>query len=116
MTYAKITTMLAATLAGLLMMFQAMALPPIVERAKDNCVIGEQADGYLGFVPGKDTSTELQRQVRSINQQRKSAYASLARKNNVSVEVTAALTAEKLIRSARPGECVRGTDGKWVKK
>lgn len=116
MTNSKIITVIAAFLAGVVMMAHALALPAIVERAKDTCVVGEQADGYLGFVPGKDASTELEREVRRINQQRKSVYADLARKNNVSVEVTAALTAEKLISNAQPGECVRGTDGEWVKK
>ncbi|MEL6111668.1 MAG: YdbL family protein [Pseudomonadota bacterium] len=116
MIIARLMTSFAVLLAGFSLVMSADALPAAVAQAKANCVVGEKADGYLGFVPGKTASTELRRQVRGINQQRKSAYASLARKNGVSVEVTAALTAEKLIRAARPGECVRGTDGRWVKK
>ncbi|MEL6508138.1 MAG: YdbL family protein [Pseudomonadota bacterium] len=107
---------LAALVMSVTLLTPAQALPRAVAQAKANCIVGEKADGYLGFVPGKTAGTDLRRQVRGINQQRKSAYASLARKNGVSVEVTASLTAEKLIRAARPGECVRGTDGRWVKK
>ena len=90
------------------------AASAIVEQAKSECIVGEQADGYLGFVPGANVSSALRREVRDINQQRKSAYANLARKNGVSVEVTAALTAEKLIDQARSGQCVRNQNGRWV--
>jgi len=105
-------SLLVATLISI----PAEALPVIVEQAKDNCVVGEQADGYLGFVPDKTVSTELRREVRQINQQRKAVYVNIARENGTTVEVTAALTAEKLIRRAGRGECVRGTDGRWVQK
>ncbi len=103
-------------LVAVLISSQAEAFPRLVQQAKDNCVVGEQADGYLGFVPNKSVSTELRREVRQINQQRKGVYVNLARENGTTVEVTAALTAEKLIRRAGRGECVRGTDGRWAQK
>lgn len=90
------------------------AASAIVEQAKNECVVGEQADGYLGFVPGAAVSSALSREVRDINQQRKTAYARLARQNGVSIEVTAALTAEKLIGQARSGQCVRDQNGAWI--
>ncbi len=110
---------LSAAIAGILALALVMTSPvtaasAIVEQAKSECIVGEQADGYLGFVPGATVSSALRREVRDINQQRKSAYANLARKNGVSVEVTAALTAEKLIRQARSGQCVRDQSGSWV--
>lgn len=86
----------------------------IVEQAKDQCVVGEQADGYLGFVPGKNADEALRREVRDINQQRKAYYADLARRNGVPIEVTATLTAEKLIGQARSGQCVRDQNGEWI--
>ena len=92
----------------------ASAASAIVEEAKDQCIVGEQADGYLGFVPGGDASAALRREVRDINQQRKSYYADLARRNGVSTEVTAALAAEKLIAKARSGQCIRDESGRWV--
>ncbi len=111
---------IGAVAVGLLAMALVVTTTPvtaasaIVEQAKSECIVGEQADGYLGFVPGANASSALRREVRDINQQRKSAYANLARKNGVSVEVTAALTAEKLIRQARSGHCVRNQNGNWV--
>ena len=92
----------------------ALSASAIVEAAKDACVVGEQADGYLGFVPGGNANAELRREVRDINQQRKSYYADIAKRNGVSVEVTATLAAEKLINQARSGECVRDQSGQWI--
>lgn len=92
----------------------ATAASAIVENAKDQCIVGEQADGYLGFVPGADVSDALRREVRDINQQRKSYYADLASRNGVSTDVTAALAAEKLIDKATSGQCVRDQNGRWV--
>jgi hypothetical protein len=37
-------------------------------------LIGEQADGYLGFVPGADISAELRGRVNQNNMQRRAAY------------------------------------------
>ncbi len=92
----------------------AAAASAIVEQAKDQCIVGEQADGYLGVVDGKTASDAVRREIRDINQQRKSYYADIAKRNGVSVDVTATLTAEKLIGQAQPGECVRDQQGRWV--
>ncbi len=92
----------------------AVAQNPTIETAKAQCLIGEQIDGYLGVVSGKKPTTEQLREMRSINQKRKIIYADLAKKNGVTVQVTAQLTAEKLIAKADPGECVQMADGKWA--
>jgi len=92
------------------------AAPAIVEEAKAQCIVGEQMNGYLGVVPGKTVSVELQREIRRINQQRKILYTKLAEENGVTVKDIEALTAQKLISRAQPGECVRGSDNEWVKK
>ena len=93
----------------------AVAASAIIEEAKDQCIVGEQADGYLGIVSGASASDAVRREVRDINQQRKSYYADIARRNGVSIEVTATLTAQKLIDQARSGQCVRDQNGRWVK-
>ena len=90
------------------------AANPVIDQAKAQCVVGEQADGYLGVVAGASASDAVRREIRDVNQQRKAAYANLAQRNGVSVEVTAALTAEKLIAQARPGHCVRDAQGAWT--
>ncbi|WP_425407963.1 YdbL family protein [Hyphococcus sp.] len=91
----------------------ASAASAAVERAKDQCVVGEQADGYIGVVSGKSADNALRREIADINQQRKSVYADLARRNGVTIEVTAALTAEKLMNQATSGQCIRDQSGTW---
>ena len=93
----------------------AQAASAAIEKAKSQCVVGEQSDGYLGIVAGAAANDALRREVRDNNQQRKAYYAEIARRNGVSVDVTASLTAEKLIRQARPGQCVRKQNGEWVR-
>ncbi len=106
----------AITLAAGLTATTAVAASDLIEQAKSQCIVGEQADGYLGVVSGASASSEVRREVRDINQRRKSYYADIARRNGVSVEVTAVLTAEKLISQARSGHCVRDQSGTWIKK
>lgn len=91
----------------------ANAASPIVERAKDECVVGEQADGYLGVVTGAQASSELRREIADINQQRKAVYADIAKRNGVTIDVAAALTAEKLMNQASRGQCIRDQSGNW---
>jgi len=108
---ASIATLAAATFAT-----AADAASAAIEAAKDNCIVGEQSDGYLGIVDDAAASEGIRREVRSINQQRKSAFASLAAKNGVTIEDTAALTGKKLVENAGSGECVQLPDGSWAKQ
>lgn len=98
-----------------LLIASANAASDAVEDAKDRCIVGEQADGYLGVVDESAVDAGLRRELRDINQQRKAFYADLAARNGVSLDVTAALTAEKLMNEAGAGECVRDQDGAWIK-
>ena len=107
---------LAAAVSSLAVIsVSASAASATIEDAKARCIVGEQADGYLGIVDDNAADTALRREVRDINQQRKALYADLAAQNGVSIEVTAALTAEKLINEAGGGECVRDGNGEWIK-
>ncbi len=92
----------------------AFAASSVIDAAKAECVVGEQIDGYLGVIDEGAADEHLRREVRSINQQRKAFYADLAARNNVTLDVTAALTAEKLINQAASGHCVQDESGSWV--
>ena len=109
-TAATIAAAVAATIAG------AHAAPPIVEDAKAKCIVGEQADGYLGVVDPVAASDAVKREVRNINQQRKAHFAELAAKNGITIEDAAALTGKRLVEGATSGQCVRMPDGAWAKQ
>ncbi|GAB4530541.1 MAG: YdbL family protein [Amphiplicatus sp.] len=109
-------TFLSLVAAALAFIASAAAANPIIEQAKADCVIGEQADGYLGVVDSGAASEAVRREMRSINQQRRAAYERLAERNGVTVEVTAKLAAQQLIDRAPSGHCVRDDSGAWIRK
>ncbi len=94
----------------------ALAASAIIDAAKAKCVVGEQTDGYLGVIDSAKADEALKREVRSINQQRKAAYAELAARNGVTIEQAAQVTAERLLNSAPTGHCIQSPDGGWTKK
>ena len=107
--------------AAIAVLFAAIASPAfaataIVEQAKAQCIVGEQADGYLGIIDASKASEQVKREVRAINQQRKAYYSKLAQRNGVTIEAAAALTAKTLIDDAKPGQCVRDSTGVWKQK
>lgn len=102
--------------AAALMMGAAHALSPAMDAAKASCVIGEQADGYLGVVDPAKASPELRRELREVNLQRKEAYERLAAQNGVTTEVAAQVTAERLLNGAPSGQCIRDQNGQWIRK
>ena len=110
------SVVVASLIAGAsLTTLNAAAANPVIDTAKSQCIVGEQANGFLGIVDQSRASDAVRREVRDINQQRKSAYANFASRNGVTTDVAAALTAEKLITQARQrGHCYRDQNGRWV--
>lgn len=103
--------LVAATFGG-----AALAQRALIDQAKAECVIGEQADGYLGIVDASKADAALRREVDSINMQRKAAYGRLAERNGVTIDAAAKLTAEKLMNQAPSGHCIRDESGSWLRK
>lgn len=112
----SVVAAVAAVAVSAAIFSNAGAASPLIENAKSNCIVGEQSDGYLGIVDQATASEEIKREVRSINQQRKSAFASLASRNGVTIEDTAALTGKQLVENADSGQCVRMPDGSWARQ
>ena len=111
-------TILMLTAATVLAMAgaAAAAASPAIEQAKAECIVGEQADGYLGIIDASRVDDALKREVRANNQQRKAIYADFAAKNGLTVETAAAIFAEQQVNGAPAGQCVRDQSGAWMKK
>ncbi|MHA6718855.1 YdbL family probable chaperone protein [Sphingomonas sp. RS6] len=94
-----------------------VAVPAIAQRdpayqaAREQGLVGEQPDGYLGIV-GTPTP-ELQRIVNNINIQRKRQYTQQAAASST-VEQMAFVTGCNLIARTVPGEKYRAPDGRWL--
>lgn len=84
---------------------------PAYEAARSGGQIGEQPDGYLGFV---STPTPAVRDmVNDINIKRKAAYTSGAPAGST-IEQFAFITGCNLIAKTKPGEKYKGPDGRWL--
>ncbi len=106
----KMIKILIATVALLLSMV-AFALD--LDAAKNQGLVGEQPDGYLGVVKATPAAVEL---VADINQKRRAAYERIAKQNGITLDQVARLAGQKAIDKTDAGDYVRTPEGQWVTK
>jgi len=97
---------IASTLA-----FSAWAIS--LDQAKQQGLVGEMPNGYLGVVVESSEVTSL---VKMVNKKRKDIYLNLARKNNITMQQVTKLAGEKSISKTQTGHLIKNSAGKWVKK
>ena len=86
-----------------------------VDAAKAAGTVGEQGDGYLGFVKGSaDGATTAA--VNAINAARADVYAQTAAKSGVSRDAAGQATGAQLIGKLPAGEYYKPLGGGWTKK
>ncbi len=91
----------------------ALASALTLNEARSQGRVGETLDGYLAPVAQDRETLAL---VAQINQARTDSYQKLADSNNIPVDEVAKMAGIKLVERARPGEYVKGINGKWLKK
>ena len=86
-----------------------------VDAAKTAGTVGEQADGYLGYVKGSaDAATTAA--VTAINAARADVYAQTAAKSGVTRDAAGQATGAQLIAKMPGGEYFKPLGGAWTKK
>lgn len=93
----------------------ASAGDPQIEAAKQQGVVGERIDGYLGIVDGGADAT-LTRLVQDINNKRRAVYDDLASETKTTPQQVARVSGEKLTGSASAGEFIMDDSGTWKQK
>lgn len=93
---------------------QTQSAKSVVDSAKNRGTIGETPAGYLAIVGG-ETAAE-RNAMNEINIGRKALYTRKARKENLQVEVVAAVFGEKQILKATRGQKVMAANGTWKTK
>jgi len=88
----------------------------MVDAAKAAGTVGEQADGFLGFVkPAGDAA--LKAAVDEINAGRAQLYREAAARNNVTPEAAGGSAFQNVVLGKlRPGEYYRPEGGAWTRK
>ncbi len=95
---------------------QAMDSKAAVDAAKAQGVVGEQADGFLGFVkPSSDPA--LKAAVDDINTGRAALYREAAAKNGVTPAAAGASAYTTVVQGRiKPGEYFKPAGGGWTRK
>jgi len=98
-------------MVALTITFSAWAIS--LDQAKQQGLVGEMANGYLGLVV---TSPEIANLVESVNTKRKNLYIEIARKNKLTMKQVTTLAGEKAITKTRSGHLIKLASGGWIKK
>lgn len=101
-------------LAFLLFAAPAVAQSPQLWGAIAAGQVGERYDGYMGFAT--PPSPEVRRQVDAINIRRRSLYAELAVRRNVTASVVGLTTGCTLLAQIPVGESYMLKDGAWRRR
>lgn len=86
-----------------------------VDAAKVAGVVGEQGDGYLGFVGGSGNAA-LTSAMNNINNGRATVYAETASKSGVSRDAAGQATGAQLIARVPSGQYYKPLGGNWTRK
>lgn len=81
--------------------------------AKQQGLVGEMPNGYLGMVVNNAEAKSL---VASVNNKRKSIYMNLARKNKITMQQVTTLAGKKAFSKTQSGHFIKNSAGQWVKK
>src|SRR5262245_1946002 len=107
--------LLAVTLPSVPATAQTAAQKAAVDTAKAAGTVGEQGDGYLGFVT-PSTDPMLAAAVAAINAGRDQVYQETATRTNVSKQAAGEATAQQLFARLPPGQFFRPLNGNWTRK
>lgn len=84
-----------------------------LDEARSQGRVGETLNGYIAPLRQDRETLAL---VERINKARTESYQQLADRNNIPVDDVANMAGQKLVARAKPGEYVRGINGKWLRK
>jgi len=94
---------------------QTAAEKAAVDGAKARGQVGEQGDGYLGFVM-PSTDPGLAAAVAAINAGRMQVYRDTAMRTGVTVDAAGQATAQQLFTRLPPGQYFKPLNGDWTRK
>jgi uncharacterized protein YdbL (DUF1318 family) len=114
MTIARLTLSAFAGLALLVAVPAHAQMDAEVEAAMNAGTVGEQADGYMGFVGAPGAA--LKAKVDAINIKRREGYTQVAQARNVPIEAFAASIGCKTLGSLKSGRAYSVARGAWAVK
>jgi uncharacterized protein YdbL (DUF1318 family) len=114
-TITAVTRSFGRLLLIALLAFSPAAWAITLQEAKQQGVVGEQRDGYLGLV-NSAASAEVQALIDQVNRERRERYQQIAQQNGISVAQVQALFFEQAVEATQAGHYLQNASGGWVKK
>jgi uncharacterized protein YdbL (DUF1318 family) len=87
-----------------------------LQASKQAGTIGETYQGYVELVDEKSKDKDARALVDEENADRKELYKLIAEKEGTTADIVAERNAKRVFEKAKPGEYLKGADGKWKKK
>ncbi len=92
---------------------------PRINELKQEGIVGENNQGYLAIrkeVPEEERVEQIAALVKAENQDRKTVYTAIGRRQNASPDLVGQRRARQIAESAIAGVWVQQADGEWVRK
>lgn len=86
-----------------------------LQEAKSQGLVGEQRDGYVGFVVDNPPS-EVAQLVTEVNNERRQRYQQIAQENGITVQQVQALAYQQAVEATQAGHYLQNASGAWVRK
>lgn len=86
-----------------------------LQEAKQQGLVGEQNDGYLGMVVDDD-NTEVRNLIQKVNDARRERYQQISQKNNIDLEQVQRLAFEQAAEATVNGFYIQNEQGRWTQK
>ena len=98
----------------LMLLSPTSALAADLQQAKNDGLVGEQLNGYLGLISA-NAPAEVRALAADVNAKRKARYQSIATQNSTPLETVELLAGRKAIEKTRAGNYIQSATG-WKKK
>ena len=99
----------------LLLLIPLLAFGGALNEAKQQGLLGERPDGYLGLVK-PSSNKDTVKLMKEINRKRRAVYKKIAEKDGASLSTVEVLAGKKAIKKTSSGNFIMKPDGTWTPK
>ncbi len=105
---------LAKLFVAAILLFSGHLMAADLSSAKDAGLIGEQENGYIGFVTA--VPADVKALVEEVNAKRKARYMEIAQSKKIALSDVAAIGGKTAIEKTKSGNYIIRAGSGWIKK
>ena len=93
------------------------AFAQTLQEAKQQGLVGEQRDGYVGLVRNEsNVPADVRALVQQVNEERRRRYQQIAAENGITMTEVTTVAYERAVQATAPGHYIQLPNGQWVRK